>query len=95
MDVLITGVPVRFWIELRGPLRKRVESLMEAYGAPYGDEVGVMFFGAYGIEAPLRVAFDMPKAARKWQMHLRLEVAFFFEEHARKYAWNYKGVLII
>ncbi len=82
MQVCITGVPVRHWPQLKKPIRKAVERYLDQKHLSYGDVVEVLFFGSYGKEGPIKVAFECPSEARMAQRKLIEVLAYQFIKHA-------------
>ncbi len=93
MDVLISGIPMRFWAELRRPVRKRVEAYLEEVGAPYGDEVRVHFYPVYDQFGPLKIAFDATPGVLSYRAVVMLELAEVLFAHSRRdeNEWWYQG----
>jgi len=80
---MITGVPVRYWIELRKPIRKAVERYLEGQMYDYGDEVRVTFFSSGTAKSLVYVAFDCNRNVRRHRSELLTILMDKFYRHSK------------
>ena len=95
MDICITGIPVRFWDALRGPIGSAIAKSANEVNASRG-KMRVELFSSYGKEQPLLIAFDRRASLWPHRWMLANVVAGLCAHHAREQGgvlW-YRGFFI-